>query len=195
MKNINNKDIITWIKMIIIIVFITLIVENYFMSITIISGQSMMLTIKDKDKIIIDKFTYRFKEPERGDVVIFNPPVDNRGDELFIKRVIAIEGDRFDIKENKVFINGEELIENYIKNNDYLDREYSILKGIVPYGFVFVLGDNRNNSNDSRTFGFVPVENIKGRALTRIWPAKRFTTFAVEYPDVGDGVIEGNSEL
>ncbi|KNF10147.1 signal peptidase I, bacterial type [Gottschalkia purinilytica] len=167
------------VKLSVISLLIGIIIENYIVGLTIIHGSSMLSTIKEKDKVLVNKIHYKFTKPKRGEIIIFRPPIDRN--ELFIKRVIAVEGDKFEIKENDIYINGKLLLENYIEREKYFERDYNILNGTVPKGHVFVLGDNRNNSNDSRTFGFVSLDNIKGKAISKIWPFEGVKTFAVNY--------------
>ncbi|WP_427338770.1 signal peptidase I [Caloranaerobacter sp. DY30410] len=191
MINKNKIDIfINCLKIIFITLVITILIEKYIIGITLVKGESMLYTINDNDRLLINKLSYIYKKPLRGDIIIFKPPLKKRRDELFIKRVIAIEGDKFKIVGNHVYINDELLMEEYISDEKYIERDYNILQGIVPKGYVFVLGDNRNNSNDSRTFGFVPIKNIVGKAVTKIWPIKGATTLAVEYPKDGDGITD-----
>jgi len=151
-----------------------------------VSGESMMNTIKDNDKILVNKISYFFEKPLRGDVVIFNPPIEGRENELFIKRVAAVAGDYFEIKENQLYINGTAVSESYINsinNNKSNNKAFKYLKGRVPEGYVFLLGDNRDISNDSRVFGFVPIENIKGKAITKLSPIGGFKSLTVSYGD------------
>ncbi|WP_069649097.1 signal peptidase I [Caloranaerobacter ferrireducens] len=191
MINKNKINIFTdCLKIIFITLVTTILIEKYIIGITLVKGGSMLNTINNNDRLLINKLSYIYKKPSRGDIIIFKPPLKNRKGELFIKRVIAVEGDEFKIVGNHVYINDELLIEEYISDEKYIERDYNILQGIVPKGYVFVLGDNRNNSNDSRTFGFVPIKNIVGKAVTKIWPIKGDTTLAVEYPRDGDGITD-----
>lgn len=178
-----------WLKTIIIALIISIIIEKFFISVTIVSGESMLSTLHNDDRLIIDKVSYNFDSPRRGEVVVFIPPIKGREDELFVKRVVGVSGDTYNIEGNKIYINGELLQENYIYNYKDVDRNYEFEFGIVPKGHIYVLGDNRNNSNDSRSFGCVPVDKIKGRVLTKIWPIKPITTFSAQYPKYGDGEL------
>ena len=120
----------------------------------------------------MNKFIYRFKQPERGDVLVFRYPRDPSRD--FIKRVIAVAGDTIEIKDGRVFLNGQLQNEPYILEKTR--SSYSL--ATVPEGTVFVMGDNRNNSEDSRfkDVGFVPFDLIKGKAVMVFWPLDQMKT-------------------
>lgn len=176
-------DLIKVGKVIIIALIISILIENYVIGLTIVSGESMLYTIKNNDRVLINKICYIYNNPKRGEIVVFNPPIEKRQQELFIKRVVAVPGDSFKVEKNRVYINDLLLNENYILDNDFKDRDYNLVEGIVPDGYVFVMGDNRNNSNDSRMFGLVPMENIKGKAITKVWPVNGIKSFAVQYDE------------
>ncbi|SDZ35020.1 signal peptidase I [Proteiniborus ethanoligenes] len=170
-------------KLFIIVLSLSLLIESYILGLTVVNGESMMNTIKNNDRILVDKISYLFEKPTRGDVVIFNPPIAGRERELFIKRIIAVPGDYFQIINNNLYLNGTLISENYINSNNSYRKEYKLLEGEVPKGYVYVLGDNRDNSNDSRVFGLVPIKNIKGKALTKIWPLGGIKSLAVHLDD------------
>lgn len=111
---------------------------------------------------------YPFGQPQRGDIVVFRPP--NGGSEPYVKRIIALPGERVEIRDGAVFINGRRLIEPYLVEPTVwrgmtLNHEY-----VVEPGHVFVMGDNRNNSSDSRIFGAIPMSSIIGKAWLTYWP-------------------------
>lgn len=137
-----------------------------------IPSGSMLPTLQINDRLIIDKVSYHFVEPHRGDIVVFSPTEALRAQnfkDAFIKRIIGLPGDTVEIADGKVYVNGEALAENYLQ--DYPDYQWG--PEVVPQDQYLVLGDNRNNSFDSHLWGFVPRENIIGRAVVRFWPLNR----------------------
>ena len=130
----------------------------------VVVGTSMQPTLQDGQRLLVNKVVYLFGEPQRGEVVVFQPPDRQRGD--FIKRIIALPGDTVEIKTGDVFVNGSKLDEPYIKS----PPDYTLEEQEVSEGNYFVLGDNRDNSNDSHTGWVVPHDNIVGKAWLSIWP-------------------------
>ena len=146
-----------------------------------VKGASMEPNFYDHEYLIIDEISYRFDHPQRGDIVVFKYPKDTK--QYFIKRVIGLPGERVKIDDNKIYINGTVL------NEAYLSSETETVLALRGYGDVtldkdeyFLLGDNRSQSLDSRTFGPVKREYIVGRTWLRGWPFNRVTFFsAPEY--------------
>jgi signal peptidase I len=143
-----------------------------------IPSGSMLPTLQINDRLIIDKITYRSSDPQRGDIVVFNPTAQLEKEnykDAFINRVIGIPGDRVEVKSGKVYINGKVLPEKYLNEPPQYQWSSTELTpdGIVPPGHYLVLGDNRNNSYDSHYWGFVPKDKIVGKAAIRFWPTNR----------------------
>jgi len=134
----------------------------------IVVGSSMEPNFHWTQRLVINKASYHFHAPERGDVIVFHPVESRRVD--YIKRVIALPGDTIEIKEGVVHINDTPLDEPYIKEPAHGDFPYDK----IPDEHYFVLGDNRNNSNDSRNGWTVPRQNIIGKAWLSIWPPDRW---------------------
>jgi len=132
-----------------------------------IPSGSMIPTLMPGDRVLVAKFWYHFTEPKRGQVVVFKYPMDPTRD--FVKRLIALPGETIEIKNGVVYINDSPLEEPYVKNRDFLSME----KITVPRGQYFMMGDNRPNSQDSRFWGFVPKNYLRGPAFFRYWPLSR----------------------
>ncbi len=134
-----------------------------------VEGMSMAPGLMDGERILVNKFIYHFGVIERGDVVVFWYPDDP--EVSFIKRVVALPHDRVEIVQGRVSVNGEPVNESYIKTENADDRNYRTRE--IRSGHYFVLGDNRQGSNDSRTWGFVPRRYIYGKAFLRLWPLNK----------------------
>ena len=162
------KDIIGMVVYFLIVVAVMVFVVKFIGQRTVVIGDSMQTTLSDGDNLITDKITYRFRDPKRFDIVVF--PFKENTSKLLIKRIIGMPGEMVQIKNGKVYINGYELQENYgiaVMNDAGLASE-PILLGEDEY---FVLGDNRNNSQDSRfsSVGNVSRSDLIGRAWVRLW--------------------------
>ena len=137
-----------------------------------VQGTSMVPELRNGERILVNKFIYNFRSISRGDVVVFWYTEDP--DVSFIKRVVALPGDRVEIKRGKLLVNGELVDEPYVKP-EHIDRR-SFPSQEIRAGHYFVLGDNRRGSNDSRSWGLVPQRYIYGKAFLRIWPLGEFGT-------------------
>ncbi len=137
-----------------------------------VEGTSMMPTLQDQERVFINKFVYKLEPIERGDVIVFRYPRDPA--KSYIKRVIAIAGDRVRIEAGVVFVNGQRLQEMYVPRMYEDVRSYP--ETVVPVHNYFVLGDHRNLSNDSRDFGPVDENFIYGKAVFGYWPVGKLGT-------------------
>jgi signal peptidase I len=171
--------------LVVAIVIKTFIVQPFY-----IPSESMVHTLEVNDRVMVSKLSYRFGDIERGDVVVFEtgPAIERSGTEQvvdavldalgmrssgqedLIKRVIALGGDTVEIRDNQVLVNGEAVIEPYLDEGaamaDMPERR-------IDQGWLWVMGDNRNESSDSRVFGAVDADDVVGRAVLRIWPVDR----------------------
>lgn len=159
-----RKEIKEWVKSILLAVVLAIIIRAFFFQVTIVEGTSMTPTLKNYERLIINKIVYNFKKPQNGDIVVFN--FSSHRD--FIKRIVALEGDVVEIKNGRLYINDQ------IWEEPYLDGEPMPDFGpaIVPFDHAFVLGDNRRDSMDSRdpAVGYVSLEQIRGKAALVFWP-------------------------
>jgi signal peptidase I len=149
-----------------------------------VEGLSMFATLDDNDYLIANKIDYRLHAPQRGDIIILRPPTDNSKD--FIKRIIALPGERLLIRDGHVYINGHQLDEPYLPEAwtvmSNWPNDGSVSGKVVPANQYFVMGDNRNKSQDSRIFGFIGRDRIDGRAWFRIWPLNSFGAIYTKLP-------------
>lgn len=171
-KRFFNKVTNEWIGSILLAVILGILIKTFIFSFIVISGDSMFPTLKDGEKLVSNNLPVIFKNYKQGDIVSLVSP--DGTNELYIKRIIATEGDVVKIKKGEVFVNNERLKETYTSSS-YTDT-YGIKEWEVPKGEVFVLGDNREEfaSNDSRLFGTVPIKKLKGVASIRIKPLSQF---------------------
>jgi len=150
------------------LLIITFVVQAFY-----IPSGSMEPTLQVDDRILVSKFSYRLGRIARGDVIVFHYPLNPGKD--FVKRVVALGGERVELRDGVVLINKQPITELYPTALAAGDRACTTSYGpqTIPQGQLFVLGDNRCNSEDSRFFGFVPVENVVGKALLVYWPPQR----------------------
>ncbi|MGE5550724.1 MAG: signal peptidase I [Bacteroidota bacterium] len=158
-------------------VLIFLVVRTFFFESRWVPSPSMVPTIEERDRFLENKLVYRFRTPRRGEIVVFHPPaaalVGSVRKDDFVKRVIGLPGETIDIRDGRVYINGKLLPEPYVPEDemDYLDfGPFS-----VPEGHLFMLGDNRRQSRDSRYWGYLPLKNVDGKAMWRFWPLNRIS--------------------
>lgn len=151
-------------KSILIAIIAAAIIIAFIFETVSVDGSSMYPTLRNNDRLIIEKVTYYFRSPKPMDVIVMKNPRNNS--ERYIKRIIAVEGDKIEIYNNKVYINGSLKDELYIFEN----RINDFSEITVPKNTVFVLGDNRNNSTDSRILGPINLKLIVGKAFIRLLP-------------------------
>jgi len=143
----------------------------------VVSGTSMVPTFENKDYLIIDEISYRFNKPERGDVIVFHPPVDSAT--YYVKRIIGVPGDTVSITQSVVSITNAEHPDGMTLTEPYItpDAEHSNYSVTVPEGQYFTMGDNRPASFDSRKWGLLPEEKIIGRVFLRLYPFSEIGVF------------------
>ncbi|KAH7421815.1 hypothetical protein KP509_13G077000 [Ceratopteris richardii] len=151
----------------------TAISQSLFGELRFISSKSMLPTLEVGDRVIVEKISYLFRNPNIHDIVLFRPPPTLQAhgyhsNDIFVKRVIAKAGDTVEVKDGKVFVNSVARKEDFVNPMMYTMSAQRIQKGCV-----FVLGDNRNHSNDSHIWGALPVKNILGRSVFRYWPPEQ----------------------
>ncbi|MFB5664352.1 signal peptidase I [Alteribacillus sp. HJP-4] len=175
------REIWDWIKTFAVVILIVLVVRTFFFANYMVHGESMMPTIEDGERLIINKIGYEFEQPDRYDLIVFH--ADEESD--YIKRVIGLPGDTIRYEDDVLYINDEPQDEQYLERykeeagGGILTEDFTLeeLTGseTVPAGHIFVLGDNRQNSMDSRQLSFIPIEEVVGKANIRYWPISEFT--------------------
>ncbi len=163
MKSFLREIIITLIMAIVIFGLLQATIQSF-----VVIGSSMEPNLEEGERLLVSKVSYSLHEPERGDVVVFISPKSQQVD--FIKRIIALPGETVEVENGAVYINGHQLDEPYIKQLP----KYSLEPRQVPEDEYFVLGDNRNNSNDSHNGWTVPRQEIVGKAWLSIWPPDKW---------------------
>ncbi|MBH0229253.1 signal peptidase I [Halobacillus yeomjeoni] len=176
-----KKQWLDWIKAFIIAAVLAIIVRVFLFAPVVVEGPSMLPTLHSGDHLIVSKINYTVGSPERFDVVVFH--ATEKKD--YIKRVIGLPGDHVSYENNQLYVNGEKMSEPFFdeagaesENGQFDTRNFTIeqLPGAneeVPEGHILVLGDNRNNSTDSRMLGMIPMEQVVGEAIIAYWPMDR----------------------
>ncbi|MFD0867532.1 signal peptidase I [Chlamydia abortus] len=174
-----KSEIWEWAKALIIAAVLVLLIRWFIFTPFIVEGPSMQPNFETGERLIVNKIIYSIRKPQRGEVIVFHAPQGRD----YIKRVIALPGETVKIENNKIYVNNEELEEPYIQeavarelqNGDYYNSDFAEMT--VPEGHIFVMGDNRPNSQDSRApmVGPVPYDKVVGRADVIFWPLSKIS--------------------
>ena len=155
------KDILGYV----IVIVIVLLIKHFIVTPIRVNQSSMNNTLYDKDIMLLDKFSYNFKDIKRFDIVVIKTKKEH-----LIKRIIGLPGETIEYKDNKLYINEKEVKENFLHKNT---KDYKY-EGIIPKNYYFVVGDNRTNSLDSRTIGLIKRDEIIGKTNLVIFPFNHF---------------------
>ncbi len=166
------RGLVEWLWILLGAVLLALVLRTYVMQGYWTTSGSMEETLQVKDRVLVNRLSYRLHEIGRGDIVVFEKPlgVSSDADDL-IKRVMALEGETIEARNNALYIDGFRVFESYLARGEVV-RDFGPV--VVPQNQVFVMGDNRDNSSDSRAFGPIDIESIVGRATVLYWPLGRF---------------------
>jgi signal peptidase I len=166
--------LLEWMVVAIVALVVTMVLRAFVLAAFFIPSESMLPTLEVHDRVLVNKLSYKVHDVNRGDIVVFKRPPGEPDQTIkdLIKRVVGVPGDEVSFVDGKVFVNGQELIEPYLaQQNSTFQRSPETI--VVPEGQVLVLGDNRQNSFDGRMFGTFSQDLIVGRAFIRVWPASR----------------------
>lgn len=175
MNNKLVKEIKEYTISIVAALFMALIFNSYVLAKATVEGPSMQPTLQNKDILFLEKISTETSNIKRGQIVVFDSK--NMDGDYYIKRVIGIAGDVVEIKNGHVYLNGNVLNEEYLSANDITEPLSTQSKYTVPNGCVFVLGDNRTNSVDSRMLGPISLKDLKGHAVIRVFPFDSIKVF------------------
>ncbi len=164
------KETVSWLIHIVVAVLIGLLIVTFVAQMTVVKGQSMYPTLQDGNRLLIEKISPKINMLHKGDIITINTTVPGNIKETIIKRVIAVENDTVEIKDGKVFVNDKPTDEPYIYGavTNPNQEQYSKMK--IQKGQVYVLGDNRLNSTDSRIIGPQEISNVTGKVMVRVYP-------------------------
>ncbi|MCM3767935.1 signal peptidase I [Neobacillus niacini] len=168
-----------WTKALLIAVALAAIIRYFLFAPIVVDGLSMMPTLKDQDRMIVNKFSYKIGEPKRFDIIVFHAPEQKD----YIKRVIGLPGDKIEYKDDILYVNGKAYEEPYLEEykkqaqdgpltDNFTLEETPVGQMTVPEGELFVMGDNRRFSKDSRHIGSIPMEKVIGNTSIVYWPIK-----------------------
>jgi signal peptidase I len=170
----NSAGVSTWRRALVDIIETIILSVALFLGINMVSARirvesiSMQPTLHAGNFVLVNKVAYKLGSPERGDVIVFRYPPDPE-QVPYIKRIIGLSGDSIRIYDGKVYVNDQLMVEPYIASATHQGGEWT-----VPEASLFVMGDNRNNSSDSRSWGMVPMENVIGKAEVVYWPPDKW---------------------
>ncbi|MFZ0978887.1 MAG: signal peptidase I [Candidatus Acidiferrales bacterium] len=165
-----RRELRSWTRDLAVALGLAIVVMIFLYQPVKVEGTSMNPLLSDQERIFINKFVYRFEPIERGDVVVFWYPLDRS--KSFIKRVVGLPGETIEIRDGHLYVNGDELADQYVPAGYIDSSNYGPRK--IPLGEYFVMGDHRDSSNDSRVFGPVSRSFIYGKAVFAYWPVDHF---------------------
>jgi signal peptidase I len=168
-----KEELVAWVKTLLSAAVYAILIVTFGFQVARVEGQSMAPTLEDQDRLIVNKAVYRISEPRRGDIVMLYYPLNP--EKSFVKRVIAEEGDQVRIVDGRVYVNDIPVHDDYVPPQYRSHDEWG--PQVIPEGYYFVMGDHRNNSSDSRTWGFVPKKYIIGKVQLRWWPVPTARVF------------------
>lgn len=166
--------ILEWVDVLVVAALLAWLIMTFVTVRMSVPTGSMKPTIEPNDSFFVDKISYNFREPKRGDIIVFWHERENGDKTRYVKRLIAKGGDTVEIKDGDIYINGEELTGEEFDRQYWAEGDYGVGEVEVPEGHYYALGDNSSNSFDSRFWGFFDSSNLIGEPYLRVWPPSRF---------------------
>lgn len=168
-----RKEVWDWVKALVVAFAVAFGIHQFVLQQFVVNGISMEQTLLNGDRLLVDKLPYEFGTPHRGDVIVFRAPVKYSAEgEYWVKRVIGLPGDTIQVKNSVLYIDGHAVPEPFINGKMTVLANFGPVK--VPPGHIFVMGDNRNESFDSRYVGPIPISSVVGRVDALVWPLSQF---------------------
>lgn len=167
-----------WLETIVIALLVALLIRGFVLQVYLVEGESMEPTLHTNERLLVNKFIYHFREPQPGEIIVLQDP--GKPSRELIKRVIAVAGEVVEVNKGIVYINGQALHEPYI--NDQFTNYQDTPPRLVPEGSLYVMGDNRGRSFDSRNIGPVELRKVDGKAFFMFWPFHRFAAGPLDQP-------------
>lgn len=167
-----------WLETVIIALAVALLIRAFVVQVYLVEGESMQPTLHTAERLLVNKLVYRFRSPSPGEIVVLQNP--GQPVQELIKRVIAVEGETVEVRGGTVYVNGKPLREPY--KNALFNQYPNTPRSTVPSGHVYVMGDNRGRSMDSRMIGPVPLSRVEGKAFFRFWPPSKARLSGLEHP-------------
>ena len=163
------RNVVEWVAIVVGALAVALLVKTFFIQAFFIPSLSMFPTLDEGDRVLVNKLSYKMHDVNRGDMIVFDRPEGSPDSDIkdLIKRVIGLPGETIEARDGVVYIDGVRLDEPYLEDGVRTDN---LPPTEVPAGHIFVMGDNRTGSSDSRVFGPVDEDTIDGRAFIRVWP-------------------------
>ncbi len=163
------RNAVEWVVIIVGALLVALVVKTFLLQAFYIPSLSMAPTLDIQDRVLVNKLSYDLHDINRGDVVVFKSPRTDAGETKdLIKRVVGLPGETIETRDGRVLVDGTELDESYLEPG--IGPGPPVDRQVIPDGHVFVMGDNRPNSKDSRSFGAIPESLVVGRAFVKVWP-------------------------
>jgi signal peptidase I len=181
-KGTGKSAVREWVETLVIALAVALLIRAFVVQVYMVEGPSMEPTLHTAERVLVNKFVYRFRGPRPGEIIVLQDP--NRPDRELIKRVIATGGETIEVKKSVVYVDGKPLKEPVI--NTVVTRPEDVPPQQVPKGYIFVMGDNRSWSFDSRAIGPIAVDKVDGKAFFMFWPVDRFGYGPLDQPRTAD---------